>query len=245
MKPIEQITAIIAMMALATSTATASQHPTEPHPVEAGDIHTCVMSKNFVRKFEENQKKIDAMRQEQSRLLLELKRKITDLQPSQRKDDLSRRLSEIEQRANSEENAVPGVQPLTLACPLQAAASKKYAREVISRISECGTRNHPVKEGKKVYGSGTFSFVLDRNGNIVRSSIEDSSHNEFLDAAILRLAESSSPFGPVPAALHAGKFKQFLFFMQFRFEREEHDQVLPEKRCVYQPASTENGEAGT
>ncbi len=112
---------------------------------------------------------------------------------------------------------------------------KAYIQEMVRRIEECGTRNFPKAQGRKLYGRTGLAFTLDLNGTIESIEIRKPSSTPQIDQHSIALVRASAPFGPVPDGLHEGRFKRFYIYTGFNFRRDQNSGNPPEPkvRCSY------------
>ncbi len=117
-------------------------------------------------------------------------------------------------------------------CQVTSQEAAAFVREVTLRIEECGTRNFPVQNGKKLYGAAEAEFVLGITGDLVSDRLLQSSKLPALDSHVLSLVRASAPYGPVPQTLAQGKFQNFVFRSRFNFVRGDFPpSPEPAKRC--------------
>lgn len=117
-------------------------------------------------------------------------------------------------------------------CQVTSQEAVAFVREVTLRLEECGTRNFPIQNGKKLYGAAEAEFILGIGGELVSDRLLQSSKLPALDSHVLSLVRASAPFGPVPGTLAQGKFQNFVFRSRFNFVHGDFPATPePAKRC--------------
>ena len=74
----------------------------------------------------------------------------------------------------------------------------RYFEEWRARIEKIGNDNYPEAARGKIYGTLRMTVVIDRDGSLVESIIEQSSGSAVLDSAAQRIVKLSAPFAPFP-----------------------------------------------
>lgn len=117
-------------------------------------------------------------------------------------------------------------------CDTSSPAASAYVTEVTRRLEECGTRNFASEKGRRSYGSAEAEFVLDAGGQLFSDRILEASKTAAIDEHVSRLIRASAPFGAVPEALSAGKYRHFVFRSTFSFVQGADEKVTePRVRC--------------
>jgi periplasmic protein TonB len=170
---------------------------------------------------------------QQWQLLEERKRQLDAMSPSTRRDEMRRRLGEIEERMRFQ----PHVLYIPPSANLTPEMEAYYAR-LLHRLEDCGTRNFPKMEGKSVYGGGAVSITVDWSGKLTGTEILNSSGSAQVDAHMIRVAQATSPFGPVPKRPTRDMtrpFTEVVFLMNFDFARSEDpsSSVSEADRCKW------------
>lgn len=132
------------------------------------------------------------------------------------------------------EAAIAGIRKLKAReyCQVTFQEAAAFVREVTLRIEECGTRNFPVQNGKKLYGAAEAEFVLGIAGDLVSDRILQSSKLPALDSHVLSLVRASALDEAVPQTLAQGKFQNFVFRSRFNFVHGDFPPSQePAKRC--------------
>lgn len=175
---------------------------------------------------------IDALQEEQQRLLAQIRREIAALPPPDpRRDDgtpkereqeerrrqLLRLLAQIEKRIN-DENARPKKRYISPATREEVYAL--YYDALRRRIEERGTRNFPESRGAKLYGELTMNVTVDAAGNVVDAEIVRPSRSRVLDQQAIGIVRAAAPFGPFSAAMRR-QADQIVVTSRFRFTRDD------------------------
>jgi len=74
----------------------------------------------------------------------------------------------------------------------------RYFEEWRARIEKIGNDHYPEAARGKIYGTLRMTVVIDRDGSLVESVIEQSSGSTVLDSAAQRIVKLSAPFAPFP-----------------------------------------------
>jgi protein TonB len=182
--------------------------------------------------FEDAQRQIETLMEQQERLLASLRRELATLPlPDPRSDSgsqdaqsqeekrrqLLRMLAEIEKRIN-EENARPKrryISPST-----REATYAIYYDQLRRKIEDRGTRNFPEHQGRKLYGELTMIVTVDALGRVVETEIVQSSGQSVLDRQAVAIVNAASPFGSFSNEMRA-KADQIVVVSRFRFTREQ------------------------
>jgi len=182
--------------------------------------------------FEEAQRKLDAMQEQQSQLLAQLRKQLATLpvpdprQPSQSADALAQEekrrqliklLAEIEKRIN-EENARPKKRYISPATREEVYAV--YYDGLRRKIEDKGTDNFPEQGGKKLYGELTMIVTVNHDGTVLETEIVQGSGNRLLDNRAQAIARSAGPFGAFGPAMRA-KADQIAVVSRFKFTRDQ------------------------
>lgn len=184
--------------------------------------------------FEDAQKKTDALLEEQTQLLAQLRSQVAALPPpdprksaqnegamaqEERRRQLVNILAEIERRIN-EENSRPRkryISPST-----REAAYAVYYDALRRKVEDKGTENFPQKGGQKLYGELTMIVTVNHDGRVLETEIVQGSGNPLLDHRAQAIARAAGPFGAFNAEMRA-KADQIALVSRFKFT---HDQTL-------------------
>ena len=187
--------------------------------------------------YEESQRRLDAMQEQQNQLLAQLRKQIAALpapdprQSSQsggqtaeeeKRRQLVKLLAEIEKRIN-EENARPKkryVSPAT-----REAAYAVYYDALRSKVEDKGTENFPEQGGKKLYGELTMIVTVNHDGRVLGTEIVQGSGNATLDRRAEAIARAAGPFGAFNAEMRK-KADQIALVARFRFTRDQTVQTV-------------------
>jgi periplasmic protein TonB len=170
---------------------------------------------------------------QQWQLLEEKKRQLGAMPSSPRRDEMRRRLGEVEERMRSQ----PHVLYIPPSANLTPEMEAYYAR-LLRRLEDCGTRNFPKMEGNSLYGSGAVSITVDWNGKLTGIEVLVSSGNVQVDDHMVRVAKATSPFGSLPQRPTRDMtrpFTEVVVFTNFDFTRsEDPSRLISEgERCKW------------
>lgn len=181
---------------------------------------------------EEAQRKLEAMQEQQTLLLAQIKKQLANLpnpepkQPSpstdasaqeERRRQLLRLLAEIERRIN-EENARPKKRYISPATREEVYAV--YYDTLRRKIEDKGTTNFPEAAGNKLYGELTMIVTVNHDGRVLATEVIETSGNLTLDRRAQTIAKSAGPFGRFTDAMRT-KADQIVVVSRFKFTREE------------------------
>ncbi|MFN3415227.1 MAG: TonB family protein [Caldimonas sp.] len=182
--------------------------------------------------FEDAQRQIETLMEQQERLLASLRRELAQLptpdprshqgsQEAQSQEEkrrqLLRMLAEIEKRIN-EENARPKRRYISPSTREEAYAI--YYDQLRRKIEDRGTRNFPEHQGRKLYGELTMIVTVDAQGRVVDTEVVQRSGQPVLDRQAVAIVHAASPFGPFTREMRA-KADQIVVVSRFRFTREQ------------------------
>ena len=180
---------------------------------------------------EDNDRMIEALREQQNRLLAQVRRELAKMPPpdpesvnpsaesserEQKRRALVKILAEIEKRIN-EENARPKKRYISPAT--REAVYAIYYDELRRKIEDRGTSNFPETGGRKLYGELTMIITVNHTGNVLHTEVVQPSGNATLDRraqAIVRGLE----FGRFSDAMRR-RADQIVVVSRFRFTRDE------------------------
>ena len=182
--------------------------------------------------FEEAQRKMDALQEQQTQLLAQLRKEIASLpapdprKPSknaeqaaqeERRRQLVKILAEIEKRIN-EENARPKKRYISPATREEVYAV--YYDAMRRKVEDKGTVNFPEYSGRKLYGELTMIVTVNHDGRVVATEIVQGSGNHRLDHHAEAVALAAGPFGPFNAEMRK-KADQIAVVSRFKFTRDQ------------------------
>ena len=182
--------------------------------------------------FEERQKKLDALQQQQAAMLTQLRRQLAALprfdprevsqqqdqeQQEQKRQQLIKMLAEIEKRIN-EENARPKKRYISPATREEAYAV--YYDSLRRKVEAKGTANFPEHRGQKLYGELVMIITVNHDGQVLSTEVVDGSGNQLLNQRAQAIASAAGPFGKFSSAMRA-KADQIAVVSRFTFTREE------------------------
>lgn len=181
---------------------------------------------------EDAQKKVEAMQEQQSQLLAQIKKQLATMPPpdpkaptndpvqaerEEKRKQLIKILAEIEKRIN-EENARPKkryVSPST-----REGTEAVYMSQLKDRVEMLGTKNFPNLAGNKLYGELVMVLTLNAKGGVLATEIAVSSGNKSLDRIAQVIVKAGAPYGNfTPAMLK--EFQVIVTAQRFKFTRDE------------------------
>lgn len=180
----------------------------------------------------EMQRKIEALKVQQTRLLTQLKAELADLSrddsadksntPEQqarqeRKQQLSRQLAQIERRVEQSQGAPRKryISPAT-----KETVYALYYDKLRRTIETQGTLNFPQVRGEKLYGKLTMVITVNSQGELLETEVASSSRNPLLDERALAIVRSSGPFEPFGAKMRR-QADQIVVVSRFMFSRDD------------------------
>ena len=181
---------------------------------------------------EEEQRQLDAMEQQQTQLLSQVRDQIAALPlaaphlsgaspereaQEEKRKQLLKLLAEIERRI-VEENARPKkrfVSPAT-----KEAVYAIYYDSLRRRVEDKGTANFPEAGGQKIYGELTMIVTINHDGQLLSTEIRESSGNRTLDRRAEAIVRSAAPFGRFNHEMRK-KADQIAVVSRFKFNRDE------------------------
>lgn len=181
---------------------------------------------------EDSQRKVEAMQEQQTMLLAQVKRMLAALPPpdarqasdraeaaarEEKRRQLTQLLAEIERRIN-EENARPKRRYISPSTREEVYAV--YYDALRRRIEDKGTQNFPELAGHKLYGELTMLLTVNHDGRVLAVEVVDSSGNLTLDRRALSIARAASPFGLFNDGMRR-QADQIVVVSRFRFTRDE------------------------
>ncbi|MRD47604.1 energy transducer TonB [Caenimonas koreensis] len=181
---------------------------------------------------EDAQKKIDAMQEQQTILLTQLKRALAALPPpdpresntqpeaiarEDKRRQLIKLLAEIEKRIN-EENARPKKRYISPATREEVYAV--YYDALRRKIEDRGTQNFPELAGKKLYGELTMVVTVNHDGRVIDTDVVQTSGSLILDRRAKAIARSAGPFGNFTDSMRR-RADQIVVVSRFKFTRDE------------------------
>lgn len=181
---------------------------------------------------EDAQKQIEAMQEQQTLMLAQLKRSLAALPPAdpkqaatnpeaaareEKRRHLTKLLAEIERRIN-EENARPKKRYISPATREEVYAV--YYDSLRRKIEDRGTHNFPEMAGRKLYGELTMIVTVNHDGRIIDTEVVESSGNLTLDRRAATIAKAAAPFGNFSEAMRR-KADQIVVVSRFKFTRDD------------------------
>jgi protein TonB len=74
----------------------------------------------------------------------------------------------------------------------------RYFEDWRTRVEKVGNDHYPDAARGRIYGTLRMTVVIDRDGSLIQSIIEQSSGSSVLDSAAQRIVKLSAPFPPFP-----------------------------------------------
>jgi len=181
---------------------------------------------------EDAQRKVEAMQEQQTLLLAQIKKQLASMPPpdpklvardaaqadsEEKRKQLVKILAEIEKRIN-EENARPKKRYISPATREEVYAV--YYDTLRRKIEKKGTVNFPEQAGKKLYGELTMILSVNFDGRVLSTEVAETSGSLTLDRRAQSIALSSGPFEPFNPAMRR-KADQIVVVSRFKFNRDE------------------------
>ncbi|MGL4435066.1 MAG: energy transducer TonB [Giesbergeria sp.] len=182
--------------------------------------------------FEDAQRKMDALQEQQTQLLAQLRKEIAALpvpdprKPAQnaqeaaeqeRRRQLIKMLAEIEKRIN-EENSRPKKRYISPATREEVYAV--YYDQLRRKVEDKGTINFPEYGGKKLYGELVMILTVNHDGRVLGTEIVQGSGNTRLDRQAQAIAVGAGPFGSFNPDMRQ-KADQIAVVSRFKFTRDQ------------------------
>lgn len=182
--------------------------------------------------FENRQRQIDAMQEQQAVLLTQLRKQLASLpqqeptksaaskqeaQEQERRQQLVKLLAEIEKRIN-EENARPKKRYISPATREEVYAV--YYDALRRKVEDKGTENFPEQGGKKLYGELVMILTVNHDGKVLATEVVQGSGNRQLDTRAEAIARAAGPYGHFGPAMRA-KADQIAVVSRFKFTRDQ------------------------
>lgn len=179
---------------------------------------------------EEEERRIEAMKEQQNRLLAQLRQDLARLplpderldrdpqaqEKEQKRQALVKLLAEIEKRVN-EENARPRKRYISPATREEVYAL--YYDALRRKIEEHGTAHFPEVAGRKLYGELTMLITVNHNGQVQGSEVVQGSGQTALDTRAEAIVRQLS-FGRFSGEMRR-RADQIVVVSRFRFTRDE------------------------
>ena len=182
--------------------------------------------------FEESQRRLDTLQEQQTQLLAQLRKQLASLpepdlrKPSQsgsqaaeeeKRRQLVKLLAEIEKRIN-QENARPKKRYISPATREEAYAV--YYSALRSKVEDKGTENFPEQGSGKVYRELTIGSTALYLDDALATEIVQGSGNRALDRQAEAIARAAGPFGHFNAEMRR-QADQIAMVARFKFTRDQ------------------------
>ncbi len=187
---------------------------------------------NFGEAAEDAQRKTEALQEQQTQLLVQIKKQLTSMPPpdlklpandpaqaerEEKRRQLIKILAEIEKRIN-EENARPKKRYISPATREEVYAV--YYDSLRRKIEDKGTSNFPELAGRKLYGELTMIVSVNFDGRILATEVVETSGNLTLDRRAQSIVRSTGPFEKFTEGMRR-KADQLVVVSRFKFKRDE------------------------
>lgn len=181
---------------------------------------------------EDAQRKVEALQEQQSQLLAQIKKELATIplpdpklpssdkaqaEREEKRKQLMNILAEIEKRIN-QENARPKKRFISPATREEVYAI--YYDQLRRKIEDKGTTNFPEQAGKKLYGELTMIVTVNFDGRILSTEVVETSGNLTLDRRAQSIVKGTGPFERFNQAMRR-KADQIVVVSRFKFNRDE------------------------
>lgn len=178
------------------------------------------------------EKKIEALKTEQIRLIQQLKRQLFELssQPAnasqgaaesesliEKQKQLSQQLAQIEKQSQALQG---GSKKRYIGPSTQESIFARYYDKMRRTIEATGTENFPQAGGEKLYGSLTMVITLNASGKVIQTEIVKGSGRGVLDQRAIAIVQGASPFDNFTAEMKR-QADQLIVVTRFNFARDE------------------------
>lgn len=182
--------------------------------------------------FEEAQRKMDAMQEQQTQLLSQLRSELANISPpdprtasqgtgatseEEKRRQLIKQLAQIEKRIN-EENSRPKKRFISPSTREEAYAI--YYDGLRHKMEDKGTENFPTQGGRKLYGELIMVVTVNHDGNVLATEVVQSSGNPLLDKRAEAIARAAGPFGHFTPEMRR-RADQLAMVARFKFNRDQ------------------------
>jgi len=135
----------------------------------------------------------------------------------ERKQQLTRQLSQIEQRVEQSQGAPRKryISPAT-----KETVYALYYDKLRRMIENQGTLHFPEARGEKLYGKLTMVITVNSQGELLGTEVASSSRNPLLDERAVAIVRSSGPFEPFGAKMRR-QADQIVVVSRFMFSRDD------------------------
>jgi protein TonB len=196
------------------------------------------------------EKKIEALKSEQVRLLQQLQQELSQLNSqspatnndgqaealNERKHQLSSQLAQIEKQTQALQG---GPKKRYIGPATQEVSFARYYDKLRRSIEITGTENFPQAAGEKLYGSLTMVITLDAQGRVLSTEIASPSDKPLLDKRAQAIVRGASPFEAFTPDMKR-QADQLVVVSRFHFARDEklETQILAPQTNTPTPRST-------
>ena len=177
------------------------------------------------------EKKIEALKNEQVRLIEQLKQELSQLStqaPSvasdgkadaviERKNQLASQLAQIEKQSQALQG---GPKKRYIGPATKEVSFARYYDKMRRTIELTGTENFPQAGGEKLYGKLTMVITVSSQGELLSTEVASSSRNPLLDERAVAIVRSAGPFDPFGAKMRR-QADQIVVVSRFMFTRDD------------------------
>lgn len=178
------------------------------------------------------EKKIEALKSEQVRLIQNLKKELFELNSQmpqttrgssesesliERQKQLSKQLAQIEKQSQSLQ---AGSKKRYIGPATQESSFARYYDKMRRTIETTGTENFPKAGGEKLYGSLTMVITLNAKGQVLQTEIAKGSGRPLLDQRAVAIVQGASPFDSFTSDMKR-QADQLVVVTRFNFARDE------------------------
>ena len=182
--------------------------------------------------YEEAQRRMDAMQEQQAQLLARLNKQLATMpvpdprQASQSAEQASEQekrrqlvklLAALAQRLN-EENSRPQKRYISPATQEKVYAA--YYDTLRNKVEDKGTENFPEQGGKKLYGELTMILTVNHDGRVLGTEIVQGSGNATLDRRAEAITSAAGPFDAFSREMRR-EYDQIAMVARFKFTRDQ------------------------
>lgn len=177
------------------------------------------------------QRQIEALKQQQMRLLSQLQQQVSDLAQDsegekahapdrqarqERQQQLTRQWAQIEQQVQKNQS---GPRKRYISPATREAVYALYYDKLKRSIEMRGTFNFPQVNGQKLYGQLTMVITVDARGRLVQTEVVRTSGQPLLDQRAVAIVRSVAPFEAFSANMRR-QADQMVVVTRFQFSKE-------------------------
>ncbi len=189
--------------------------------------------------------KIEALKNEQVRLIQQLKQELSQLNSqspqnnvsslksdavAERQKQLSSQLAQIEKQSQAMQG---GPKKRYIGPATQEVSFARYYDKMRRSIETTGTENFPQAGGEKLYGSLTMVITLNAQGKVIQTEVATPSGKPLLDQRAVAIVQGAAPFDSFTPEMKR-QADQLVVVTRFLFARDE---TLETRMLAPQPVS--------